>query len=197
MISKEILDNTAPLPEFDQHYRVDLEKGRIYSLVTKRWLGEKAQGIRKNEYKMTTLKRNDGYNIRMYVHEVVYSAGSQQTKSEWREKSFTTDKDGKLIPFPLTVNHKNRNKHDNAYSNLILCPHKQQFTPDVIEDIVSKRKRLTKDEVIMIRQEFLEWEGTKTDFCLMMKDIVGVSFNTIESIINYKSHKNVKLEGDE
>ncbi|MBU9724140.1 MULTISPECIES: hypothetical protein [Bacillaceae] len=194
---KEILESTLPLPEFDKHYRIDIELGRIYSLLSGKWLGQKAKGIRKNGYLMTTLKRNDGARVGMYIHEAVYSAWKQEPKSSWRENSYTTDREGNLIPFPLTINHKDRDKLNNNYNNLEKIIHKEQFTPDVVEDIKSKKRRLTKDEVIMIRQEFAEWEDGKTNFCLMMKDRLGVSFNTIESVINYKSHKNVRLEGDE
>jgi CRISPR/Cas system-associated endonuclease Cas1 len=181
----------SPIPEFD-NYGIDVTTGRIYSFISQRWLNQK--GIRKNGYLMTTLKHNSGKSKGMYIHELVYSAYIQKPKSFWREENYIMNDDGELEQVPLTINHMDRNKKNNCYKNLEAKSHKDQFTEDVVKDISTNRKRLSKDEVIQIKKEFAKWEGIKTDFCLMMAAKMGVVFNTIESIINGKSHKKVIFE---
>jgi hypothetical protein len=51
----------------------------------------------------------------------------------------------------------------------------------------------TLDEVQEIREAFTYWEDAKLAFCKQMASVYGCAFQTIQSIINNKTHR---VEGE-
>ncbi|NCT23850.1 hypothetical protein GWR57_07295 [Bacillus subtilis subsp. subtilis] len=171
-VSEKVDLSTLKVVPGHTKYFCDIEAGKVYSTVSNRWLNPKPNDI---GYVMTALKTDAGKNNPYYMHEIVMMAACEVTKDFWREKN-------------LEIDHIDMDKSNNSFANLKFTTRALQYDKRVKEKM-SQRKLLTENEVKEIREAFTYWEDAKLAFCKQMASVYGCAFQTVQSIINNKTHK--------
>lgn len=172
----EVSETVKEIPNFSR-YLCDIKKGMIWRKPTEKsqgkWLNPKANDI---GYKMTSIINDEGKIEHVYLHEIVMSAAIEFPKIWWKTKN-------------LEIDHRDRVKWHNNFSNLQLVTKSKNH-----ENIEGRKphRRLTKDEVEYIRDDYKLWSGKKIPFYKEKSDELGCVWQTIQYLIlgyNYNVKK--------
>ncbi|MEI3613723.1 hypothetical protein [Pseudogracilibacillus sp. SO30301A] len=170
------------IPNFS-HYKADLHRGRIYSLISNKWLNPKAN--KRFGYVYSTLKNNNGTAIPISIHTVIMSAHLNKSPESWK---------------PLTVNHIDLNKENNSIHNLELIEHKDQFC-DIVRSRMGQGERLSNDDVRYLRliKEILKVKGeyAQNTFFNYFSERLYRSYTTIQNIVNNVTYQDIQLTDKE
>ncbi|KRG15599.1 hypothetical protein ACA30_05775 [Virgibacillus soli] len=172
---KEIRNEMTPIPGFkSSEYLAHCPTGRIYSLVSDKWLLQGAKGTGDgNKYLITTLKNEHGQMVRMYLHEVIISSYMGISKSDYRS-------------IGLEVNHISKNTKDCSIANLELVSSKGNKATK--EHVVNKT-RLTQEIAREIRDLFKEQKGRKVEWYAEMAKRYGVTTRSIQNVVLGATYK--------
>lgn len=178
LIFEEVRSEMTPIPGFDPNdYLVHAGMGKIYSLISNRWLlDDNAKGVGDKGYLLTKLKRvkSDGTTekVPIYVHWAVYSSVWGQTVEELRNSGLS----GEL----LEIDHIDGDVKNNRIENLRLgtsADNKKNRSYDV------ERTRLTKQNADEVREKFSTWEKGKMEFYHEMAKFYNCTKRTIQNAI--------------
>ncbi|MGE1162571.1 HNH endonuclease [Peribacillus simplex] len=130
-------------------------------------------------YVYTTLTDDFGDVKVISVHSVIMSAAIESEPSFWLSKN-------------LEIDHCDRNKANNRFSNLHLCTKKMNH--ENIDHVAKgKSKNLTTKEVLFIKEAFKMWQGRKIEFYKLMQAEFDLKcWQTIQYNILGYSNKGVK-----
>lgn len=170
------------IPNFS-NYKADLQRGKIYSLVSDKFLSKGKPNY--YGYCYSTLRNDNGVATPVSLHSVIMSAALQQEPQKWIDEG-------------LEIDHKNGVKHQNNISNLRLVTRKQQYDSRVRQKMSDNAGTpLTKDEVMYIRYlaAMLEAKGEKVDSIVihMIAKRFEKQYETIRKVINGVTHKEIGL----
>lgn len=182
----EGLHRLTIIPNFSR-YLADLDRGKIYSIKSNRWLTPKAN--KRFGYVYSTLLNDDGEATPISIHQIMMSAHKQQEPKAWQK-------------FGLEIDHVNGNKADNSIENLRLVAHKEQFCNRVREKMSrANAKRLTNEQVRYLRlmKEILEAKGeyAQNKFCNYFSEKFERTYTTIQNIVNDVTYVDVQLTDKE
>lgn len=161
----------TPIPGFSpEMYLCHCLTGRVYSLVSKKWLLEDAKGTGDDSrYLMTTLKGLDGSVHHVYLHEIVMSSYMGMKKSDWRSMG-------------LEVDHINNLDTKNcAISNLRLAS--SEANKKNSRDRFWNKTRLSPEVAEQLREEFNVYTGSKIEWYKIKANELGVSARSIQNVI--------------
>lgn len=162
--SVKVSETIKEIPGFSR-YLADISNGLIYSKKQDKWLNPQPNDV---GYVYTTLTNDFGKSKVVSVHSVIMTAAIESEPSFWLGKN-------------LEIDHRDRNKAHNGFSNLHLCTKKMNHE-NVDHMAKGKSKNLTSEEVLFIKEAFKMWEGRKIEFYKLMQA-------TIEYIINESVHQ--------
>lgn len=168
------------IPGFSQ-YMADLQRGKIYSLVSDKFLSKGKPNY--YGYCYSTLRDDDGVATPISLHTLILSAALQQTSKEWQLEGLECD-------------HKNGIKHDNRISNLRLVTRKEQYTKSVRERM-GHGIPLVKEQVQYIRYfaAIVKAKGKQVDSKLihMLADKYDKKYETIRKVVNGVTYSEIEL----
>lgn len=177
MLSEKELKNFLPVPGFSK-YRCDVVNGRVYSLITNKWMTTK---VNRDGYCLLHLNNDEGKREHRYLHWIVMDSMM-----------------GVKMPYSRTgyqVNHINRDGSNNCIDNLeLLNKPSEQFTDDVKKDM-QKKVYLTDQQKEWIIDNFYTYVNLKAekgervvfmDYYEEMADKFGCCVKTVQKLINRK-----------
>jgi len=177
-----VVHELTSIPNFSQ-YKCDIERGKIFSLRSDKWLNPKAN--KRFGYVYTTLKNDNGTSTPISLHTLVMSAHLNIQPQDWK---------------PLTVNHIDFNKENNSIHNLELVEHRDQFC-DVVRSKMGTGERLKSEDVRYLRlaKAVLEAKGEykQNDFCNYFSEKLDRSYTTISNIVDGVTYTDIQLSDKE
>src|SRR5699024_111053 len=167
-----------PVPGHSNYY-VDLEAGRIWNNKKEFWLRANPNSL---GYCYATISSDFGESVRISVHNIIMMAYMGCDKSAWRAKG-------------LEVHHIDNVTSNNSVLNLALVTRAQQYQCPKTKQTLANRstKRLTKDDVIAIKTDFADWEGTRGAFYNKWASELGMHSRAIQDVVLGNSHKDVEV----
>lgn len=98
-------------------------------------------------------------------------------------------------PVGMCINHKDANKKNNWLDNLEYITHRENLIHAVKMGIQMRPGKLTKEQVIDVRETYLRYKGRAKNSVLYraMAEQLGVKYSTIWEIVTGRSWKYVKL----
>ncbi|MBM7598491.1 hypothetical protein JOC34_000848 [Virgibacillus halotolerans] len=167
-----------PIPGFSNYY-CDLENGRVWNNKKQFWITANPNSLL---YCYATIYDEFGEPVRISIHNLVMMARTGKDKSIWRKQG-------------LEVHHIDNDTTNNSVFNLALTTREQQYQCPITKQTLANRskKRLTKDDVIAIKTDWLEWEGTKGNFYNLWASKLEVHTRSIQNIIIGFSYKDVEV----
>ncbi|PEL13777.1 HNH endonuclease [Bacillus sp. AFS017336] len=162
----------TPLYGFS-NYMVHCPTGNVWSKLSNKWLliGAKGTGDN-NKYLMTTLIDDNGNKHNLYLSEIVMSSYLGAPKSYWRNMG-------------MEIDHINRlDTKNNSISNLRLA------TSTANKKNSSSRSwnkiRLSMETAQQLREEFINWTGSKIEWYKAKGKLLGVTSRSIQNVVlNY------------
>lgn len=171
----QVSETIKEIPGFSR-YLADISNGLIYSKKKDKWLNPQPNDV---GYVYTTLTNDSGDLKVISVHSVIMSAAIESEPSFWLSKN-------------LEIDHRDRNKANNRFSNLHLCTKKMNHE-NVDHVAKGKSKNLTSEEVLFIKEAFKMWEGRKIEFYKLMQAEFDLKcWQTIQYNILGYNNKGVK-----
>lgn len=172
---EELRNGMTPIPGFkSSEYLAHCPTGRIYSLVSDKWLLQGAKGTGdQNKYLITSIRDEDGQIVRMYLHELIMSSYMGIKKSDWRK-------------IGLEVNHISKNTKDCSIGNLELTSSKGN---KATKKHVINKTRLTHEIAREIRELFKECKGSKVAWYAEIGKRYGVTARSVQNIVLGATYK--------
>lgn len=188
-VEKERLD-TIKIDEVDLYpirgyssYFADLENGRIWSDKLERYLISNPDA---NGYCYTRIIGNNGDYNSVSIHSLIMVSYMGFDKSLWLVKK-------------LAIHHIDNNKSNNSILNLSLTTRTKQYECSITKKSIAKRstKRLKSDEVIAVKEDWINWDGSIPEFCRKWSELTGIEYRSIHNIVTGKTYKNVEVSAYE
>ena len=172
------------IPNFS-NYKADLHGGKIYSLVSDKWLN--ANTPNRFGYLFSSYINDNGTRTPMSVHSMIMSAYMEMQPESWLSQG-------------LEIDHINMDKTDNRKENLRLVTRKEQFT-DEVRAKMGKGIPLTEEQVnhIKFTSEILKAKG---EFAInkvshYFADKYEKGYVTVFNVLKNHTHKNVQLTSEQ
>lgn len=95
----------------------------------------------------------------------------------------------------LEIHHIDNDKSNNSILNLQLFTREQQYECTITKKSIANRssKRLKRDDVIEIKTDLINWEGTIPDFCRKWSELTGIEYRSIHNIVSGQTYKKVEV----
>ncbi len=182
---EDVKHEMTPIPGFDpKMYLVHVMLGKIYSLVSGKWLLVDAKGVGDKGYLLTQLKRvlPDGTieMVPVYEHWAVFSSFDGRTVEVLRHSGLN----GAL----MEIDHEDGNPKNNTIGNLRLgtsADNKKNRSYDV------EKTYLTLENAQTVRELFSTWDKGKVEFYAEMAKRFKCTKRTIQNAILQNTYKEV------
>lgn len=184
---KEIIEDTIEvngnelyqIPNHSRYY-CNLEEGKIYDTKRETFL---IANPNRNGYCYTSIANDQGEYKKYSVHTIIMMCYMGYNKPYWLDKK-------------LEVHHINTIKSDNSIFNLSLIDRNAQYQCAITKKNIANRsnKRLKKEDVAELKRDWINWEGTKPEFCWHWSKKLRIEYRSIHNILVGHTYKSIEVE---
>lgn len=167
-----------PIPNYNRYF-VNLEEGKVYDTLRERYLVANPNA---NGYCYTGMYDDQGDYKPFSVHVIVMMAFLYVSEPIW-------------VNSGLEIHHLDNDKSNQSILNLQLVTRAQQYECKITKKSIKNRstKRLKRDDVIAIKEDLIDWEGSIPDFCRKWGELTGIEYRSIHNIVSGQTYKKVEV----
>lgn len=159
-----------PIPNFSR-YNIDINSGKIFDTKKDRWIKAKSNDI---GYVYVGIVNDEGERECHPTHRLVISAATEMGLSFFKKLN-------------LEVDHRDKNRSNNAFVNLKLVTKKQNH--ENVRRV--KGRRLSAQEVLMLKSEFEKEQPKRKIEWYKQKSLeLGVCWQTVQyNLLGYSNSR--------